>query len=622
MVERKARFRIHPDLIDRFGSGLYDTTSKALAELVANAHDAEATLVDITYPEEWGPEETIVVEDNGEGMSPKDVEDLYLWVGMNRRLVMPKGKGRKPIGEFGIGKFAGLGIAATMHVTTHKDGRSTEFVISKEMFEGRDFTEVEIHLHTSDSPKGAKGTRVVLRNLATDIVAVSSEVLIQDLSAELSRIPNFVVRVNGKEVPFGFAGGVREKIEIVSEVEGYGPIRGEIIIAKRPRDVVNPGLVVYANNRRMDGPTLFGYSIRSSHAKHLAYITGWVEADWLVPSEEQAKEGLRTPAVTGRMGLLRYRPSVVAFEKEMKEHILKARKKVGELLKEQAVGLLEEDKEIMTVLGHPETPVSPATRKFLSSMVEGLSDYRPATRVRIAKEVKRHIEVGERLYVIKAFDEAPPEDVDAFNRLLRDLSLREITNIAWEVRERYAALLQLQRLTRAGVETKEKILQRFLEDHPWILQEGYEKYYPNKQLKARLDKKAKRPDHRFVLQLEQHFVIVEIKKTGKTLVPKDAVQALEYRTTALKQYQNAIVETWLVGDELSEALEHMRQRDEFPNLRTFTYDEILDQAVRRHEYLLQHLPKEAKWVLDYAPSEGEVEMPQERGLDEEGEKET
>ena len=58
-----------PRLLDHFGIAMYNTIPKAIAELCANAYDADATRVDIKYSAD-----EISIRDNGRG-TPADVED-------------------------------------------------------------------------------------------------------------------------------------------------------------------------------------------------------------------------------------------------------------------------------------------------------------------------------------------------------------------------------------------------------------------------------------------------------------------------------------------------------------------------------------------------------------------
>ncbi|MFP1645145.1 ATP-binding protein, partial [Pontitalea aquivivens] len=71
-------------MINHLGVGLYSSTPAALTELVANAWDAEANNVWITID---AANDTIVIEDDGHGMSANDIKGKFLHVGYSRRIV-------------------------------------------------------------------------------------------------------------------------------------------------------------------------------------------------------------------------------------------------------------------------------------------------------------------------------------------------------------------------------------------------------------------------------------------------------------------------------------------------------------------------------------------------------
>ena len=59
-------------------SGIYPTFVSALKELVSNAYDADATVVKVRFSPDLS---TVVVEDNGLGMTPTEFQNVYLRIG-------------------------------------------------------------------------------------------------------------------------------------------------------------------------------------------------------------------------------------------------------------------------------------------------------------------------------------------------------------------------------------------------------------------------------------------------------------------------------------------------------------------------------------------------------------
>lgn len=98
----------------------------AIAELISNAWDADATKVEIQLPldEAWDTNnnsQIIQVSDDGDGMNWEMVRDAYLDVGRDRRESDRTDKssgGRSLLGRKGIGKLAGFGIADVLEVQT------------------------------------------------------------------------------------------------------------------------------------------------------------------------------------------------------------------------------------------------------------------------------------------------------------------------------------------------------------------------------------------------------------------------------------------------------------------------------------------------------------------------
>jgi len=75
-----------PTTIEHLGLKLYSSLPPVIGELVSNAWDADATKVWITIPQgAIDQASTVIVRDNGIGMSPSEVQEKYLFIGRNRR---------------------------------------------------------------------------------------------------------------------------------------------------------------------------------------------------------------------------------------------------------------------------------------------------------------------------------------------------------------------------------------------------------------------------------------------------------------------------------------------------------------------------------------------------------
>ena len=72
-----------PHTIEHLGIKMYSRAANAIAELVANAYDADADTVHIKLYDK--DEFKIIVEDNGNGMSFDEINNCFLRIGRKRR---------------------------------------------------------------------------------------------------------------------------------------------------------------------------------------------------------------------------------------------------------------------------------------------------------------------------------------------------------------------------------------------------------------------------------------------------------------------------------------------------------------------------------------------------------
>jgi signal transduction histidine kinase len=102
-------FSVDSALLRELGEKLVSTVHVALAELVKNAYDADATLVRVSItPSSDGGGPTIIIEDDGTGMTPKEVADFWMRIGTTNKESQPTSRlyGRPRTGKKGVGRFA------------------------------------------------------------------------------------------------------------------------------------------------------------------------------------------------------------------------------------------------------------------------------------------------------------------------------------------------------------------------------------------------------------------------------------------------------------------------------------------------------------------------------------
>ena len=195
----------------------------AIAELISNSWDADATEVNVGLPLDtaWDPNDDrqfVEVSDDGNGMTWDMIRDAYLDVGRDRGEVerTDRSPGGRPLqGRKGIGKLAGFGIADTLEVQTvyqDRDPDVKERVLIWFKLDLSDLNkakrgpapvEVLFAGPISKAPSGArrvKGTTVTLRHLH-ERRGQNAERFHHSMAQRFLLVgPRFRVRINGDDL--------------------------------------------------------------------------------------------------------------------------------------------------------------------------------------------------------------------------------------------------------------------------------------------------------------------------------------------------------------------------------------------------------------------------------------
>ncbi|WP_460077031.1 ATP-binding protein [Pseudomonas sp. H2_C01] len=114
-------FTVDAALLRELGERLVGKPHVALAELVKNSYDADATAVSISFDDE-----SITVTDNGDGMSRDEYVNYWLRVGTTHKQdKMETARNRTVTGSKGIGRLAVQFLGDGLELTSKKNGSST-----------------------------------------------------------------------------------------------------------------------------------------------------------------------------------------------------------------------------------------------------------------------------------------------------------------------------------------------------------------------------------------------------------------------------------------------------------------------------------------------------------------
>ena len=127
-------FRPRARILQLLGDELIGSPRLAVFELVKNAYDADAETVRVVLKNIGRSDASIVVEDDGDGMTLKTIRDIWLVPGHDHRArqraaLQRTRRGRLPLGEKGLGRFAAHKLGNRIKVVTRARKRQ-ECVVS------------------------------------------------------------------------------------------------------------------------------------------------------------------------------------------------------------------------------------------------------------------------------------------------------------------------------------------------------------------------------------------------------------------------------------------------------------------------------------------------------------
>lgn len=283
-----------PHTIEHLGIKMYSVLPNAMAELIANAYDAEADNVYIKlYDNDSGKK--IVVSDDGVGMDFDEINDNFLRIGKKRREVddgYSINHKRKVSGRKGLGKLAFFGIGDTIEIKTRKNGKEVSFIMYWNDILNCSDAEYKPKFRINDCDGKRTGTEIILSDLKR-----KSDFDKKALTESLSKLFNFFdqnfnvfitlnddepLKIDGKlkykDLAIQTEWAIPDNINVCSEYFSKMNIKGKILATEKPLKPGLRGITLYAHSRLANAPEFFGVG-ESSHG--YSYLTGWLDVDFI-----------------------------------------------------------------------------------------------------------------------------------------------------------------------------------------------------------------------------------------------------------------------------------------------------------------------------------------------------
>lgn len=549
------RMTVDLNVLEHLGINLYSNVAAVLTEAVANAWDADAKTVEIRIDPkaEW-----IEIVDDGIGMTIDEMNSKYLRVGYRRREEDTAhgkftAKGRQVMGRKGLGKLSLFSIAKVIEVQSAKDGQIHGLRMSvdgiHESVEKREPYYRPDSLPTEDVTI-TKGTKIVLREIKRQRLGRGAFALRKRLARRFSvigEIHDFKITIDGQPITTDDRGDlliaqflwtlgdfkpdrssipdVREQQQLSNRFDSWPEdwsVTGWIGTVRLPKQLDNQdagnlnGIVVFARGRLFHENILDKVNDGRLYTK---YLTGQIEADFLDEDDEP------DIATSDRQRVQEDDPRYAQLLSFLRSSLSEVEKRWTEWRRKHEVETAKK--------------TSPAIIEWLETLPEGFTKSAETLVAKLSalpvdeeddrKLLYRHgILAFERMRIRGSTEEfiANVHNVDKLLSLLADRDALEASLYRDIVKSRLDAITDFQGIV--DEDAKERVLQKYLFDHLWLLDPAWERATASAIMESQLIKedvitnnltekeKLGRVDIAYRTNAGKH-IVVELKKAGRKM---------------------------------------------------------------------------------------------------------
>jgi histidine kinase/DNA gyrase B/HSP90-like ATPase len=612
---RRLQMHYAGGLVKHLGLAMYRGAVPSLAELIANAWDADSPKVELMIPFDSGLKDKLIeVRDYGRGMTWEEVQNAYLVVGRDKRKAEGEktSGGRLLMGRKGLGKLAGFGIAQIVEVRTVRDRQLTHFAMDfAAMTKGGEAEMVEKYepqVLAVGEVMEENGTTITLRELQLTRPIVKDQ-FCESMARRFSILKSgFEVLVNGEllsshpiDLQFEFKG----PLEGWEELEGVGLVKWWMGFTSKPIQTEPArGVSIIVRNRMAQTPFFFDLSGGAYGQAGMQYMTGEVHADQLDASDDFIG--------TDRQGILWAEPMPSALLKWGEARIRELLRKWSELRaqknEDDLIALVTPDKQAVEARLSRLQPTERAeARRIIRELAAIESVTNEPDRARdLLDMVLRAFEDTAFFALLRALSNADRAEREEVLRLVTEFDVFETIKMAEVVRGRVGVINKFQSMIESDVPEKPD-MQDFLFKHPWLIDPEWLVVEHEKGLERLLidhfkldpqedDVDSDRRVDFFCVGTRGRHLVVEVKRPSKPIGKKEVSQITDYVLYLREQAPGRpgaphFYEGVLVGHHLTP--EGIRWRDfaAKDGILVRSWQELLDVAERIHREFLAIMKK-------------------------------
>lgn len=661
--QRSLKMRLSLDVLQHLGLNLYSNVPAVLSEIVANAWDADAKNVRVT----WDGRDRIVIEDDGIGMTRDDIIDRFLLVGYQRRREQQGATplGRSPMGRKGIGKLSLFSIADDIVVETVRGDQKTALRMHLDAVK-RAIKDNEAEYKPEELPTSkinfAHGTRITLRELRKRQTIRTAESLRKRLARRFSIIGpsyDFTIVVNEEKITpedrgyydrlqYIWTYGDQSSITVLCKnleeehtrhsefessdgrglrVDGWlGTVRESKQLQDDQGENLNR-IAIFVRGKMAQEDLLGDFTERGVYA---TYLIGELRVDGLDTDAGPGSERDEDSATSSRQKIVEDDPRYVALKEFVGRELKHIQQRWSDLRVKSGTKTAMEIPEVRAwIEGLPRGLAGKAERWL--GKINRIKVSAPDERRQLMKHAVLAFEFHRWNEILDSLNLIDDENFESVILVFRELDSLETTMYGQIVKQRIAVIEALQKKVDRGA--KEKAIQEFIFDHLWLLDPSWERVESSKLMERRVgtlfnnlnaglsnEEQNARLDIKYRKTAGKH-VIIELKKPGRSVSVYDlAKQIGKYRNgmlkvlNALKTPHEPVEFVCLLGKEPTESnstdgKKTVEDMLKVHNARFVLYDQLLEQAHQSYSDYFQkekdidQLGRVIKAIEDYSEDE-------------------
>jgi len=619
---KKFVLRFSMGTIGHLGIQMYQTLPPVISELISNAYDADAEVVEINFEEHNG-DKKITVVDNGCGMDFDEINNKFLIIGRNKRHdkennLSPK-KRRKVTGRKGIGKLAVFGIAEEIHIKTIKNGLRNELKLCLPDIQECENANTENVLSTYEPTiisineqveNEQDGTTIILNNIKR-ISPFDIDVIVYNITKRFSfNDEDFIIKFshNGepydeinKDTKFKIFNGQftwnfpEEKNNNGMTYSHAEEISGKIITSDKPMEETDRGITLFARGKLVNKNEFYGIKITTSNAYN--YMAGFLNVDFVddksVDLINTSRDGLvwDNEELEGLRNWLQFQ--LKSIEKEWREKRIAERlnlykdKNDGKDYKKWTEYLPKHEKKLATSI--IDTII--LNEKIPEDVMETLLQY--------VENSFQYTTFKEFASELDSLEMDSPDIASKLLQLFKDWEAIESKEFYKLCIGRIETIKTLEKLIDDNAREVPEI-HTFLKNYPWLMEPRIKDFNDEvtftKLLKDEFKENSSIPeaDKRidfYCKSFDNNIYIYELKRPNITAKEKELNQLVKYKSFVKKNcgneqrsYQNIYCYLLCKGiSEHAEGADVLAEGLKSQDIYVRTYREILGQAYNYHK---------------------------------------